>query len=157
MTCLFFPKTVSFSFASMRQLDHDASKSSLKVVPQNGYGQVNGQPVFSHGIEFGVTAAGSRDLQEATSVFLNAIAQDNPELRAAGQPQLVRISMRTAIGTPLVNPSPLGGKEQIALYTTFLTNGALFYYLTVAPESEAAAFQETFRHVIQSLPLIDTR
>ena len=42
------------------------SKSSIRVVPENGYGQLNGQTVFSHGIEFGVTQAGSRDLQEAT-------------------------------------------------------------------------------------------
>ena len=51
--------------------------------------------------------------------------------------------MRSAIGTPLVNPSPLGGEERIALYTTFLTDGTIFYYLTIVPDKEAGAFQET--------------
>ena len=43
------------------------SKSSIKVVPQNGYGDLNGQTVWSHGIEFGVTRPTSRDLHEATN------------------------------------------------------------------------------------------
>ena len=68
-----------------------ASKSSIKVVPENGYGQLNGQTVFSHGIEFGVTTAGSRDLQEATRALLNGVAQNNPDLRVAGDQQAVRI------------------------------------------------------------------
>src|SRR5512134_2319807 len=54
------------------------SKSSIKVVPQNGYGPLNGRTVFSHGIEFGITQASSRDLQEATSAWLNAVSQGNP-------------------------------------------------------------------------------
>ena len=40
------------------------SNSAIKVVPQNGYGQLNGQTVFSHGVEFGVAKAGSRDLRQ---------------------------------------------------------------------------------------------
>src|SRR5262249_17439825 len=38
------------------------SKMSIKAVPQNGYGQLNGQTVFSHGVEFGISKASSRDL-----------------------------------------------------------------------------------------------
>jgi hypothetical protein len=44
-----------------------------------------------------------------------AVAQNNPELRLAGEQQALRISHRSAIGTPLVNPSPLGGQERIGL------------------------------------------
>src|SRR5262249_9094610 len=80
-----------------------ASKSAIKVVPQNGYGPLNGQTVFSHGVEFGVSRAASRDLQEATNAWLNAVAQNNPELRLAGKQQAARISQRSAIATPLVN------------------------------------------------------
>ena len=46
----------------------------------------------------------------------------------------MRISQRSAIATPLVNPSPLGGQERIGVYTTFLADGTLFYYLTIVPE-----------------------
>jgi Zn-dependent protease with chaperone function len=134
-----------------------ASKSAIKVVPQNGYGQVNGQTMFTHGIEFGLAKAASRDLQAATNTWLQAVGQNNPELRVAGQQQTIRMSQRTALATPLVNPSPLGGQEQIVVYTTFLADGSLFYYLTIVPENDAAAFQETFQRVGQSIRLTEAR
>ena len=134
-----------------------ASKSAIKVVPQNGYGQLDGQTVFSHGVEFGVAKAGSRDLREATNAWLNAVAQSNPELRLAGTQQAMRISQRSAIATPLVNPSPLGGQERIVVYTTFLVDGSLFYYLTLVPENDAPAFQDAFRRVGESIRLTEVR
>jgi Zn-dependent protease with chaperone function len=133
------------------------SNSSIKVVPQNGYGQVNGQTVFTHGIEFGITKAGTRDLREATNAWLKAVAQSNPELKLAGQQQSIRIDQRSALATPLVNPSPLGGSELIGVYTTFLADGNLFYYLTIVPEKEGQTFQETFRRVGESIRLTEAR
>ena len=133
------------------------SNSSIKVVPQNGYGELKGQMVFSYGVEFGVVKASSRDLQQATNEWLKAIAEGNPELKLAGQQQQVRISQRTGLATPLVNPSPLGGNEQIGLYTTFLADGTLFYYLTIAQEKDAQAFQEAFRQIGQSIKLTEAR
>jgi len=56
-----------------------------------------------------------------------------------------------------VNPSPLGGNEQIGLYTTFLADGTLFYYLTIAQEKDAQAFQEAFRQIGQSIKLTEAR
>jgi Zn-dependent protease with chaperone function len=134
-----------------------ASKSSIKVVPQNGYGQVNGQNMFTHGVEFGVAKASSRDIREATNTWLNAVAQGNPDLRLAGEQQALRISQRSGMATPLVNPSPLGGQERVTVYTTFLVDGNIFYYLTVVPEKEAEAFQEVFRRIGGSIRLTDAR
>jgi Zn-dependent protease with chaperone function len=133
------------------------SKSAIKVVPQNGYGEINGQAAFTHGVEFGITKATSRDLQEATNAWLNAVARNNPDLRLAGSQQSVRISQRTGLATPLTNPSPLGGVERLAIYTTFLADGTLFYYLTVVPEHDAEAFQDVFRRVGESIRLTEVR
>ena len=134
-----------------------STSNAVRIVPENGFGQLNGQTVFSHGVEFGIAQAGTRDLREATITWLKAVAQNNPELRLAGEQQALRISQRSAIGTPLVNPSPLGGQERIGLYTTFLADGTLFYYLTIVPEKEAAAFQEAFRRIGESIRLTDAR
>ena len=131
------------------------SKSSIKVVPQNGYGPLNGQTVFSHGIEFGVTQASTRDLHAATKAWLQAVSQNNPELRLAGDQQSARISQRSALTTPLVNPSPLGGQEHVVVSTTFLSDGSLFYYLTIVPEKDAQDFQETFRRIRDSIRLTE--
>ena len=43
------------------------------------------------------------------------------------------------------------GRERIGLYTTFLADGSLFYYLTIVPENDAPAFEETFRRVGESI------
>jgi hypothetical protein len=118
---------------------------------------MNGQTVFSHGIEFGVTKASTRDLQEATKAWLQAVAQSNPELKLAGNQQSTRISQRSAIITPLVNPSPLGGQEHVVVTTTFLSDGSLFYYLTIVPEKDAANFEDAFRRIGESIRLTEAR
>jgi hypothetical protein len=133
------------------------STSSVKVVPQNGYGELNGQSVFTHGVEFGIAKSSSRDLGEATKAFMQSVAQSNPELRTAGNQQYVQMSGRTSLATPLSNPSPLGGQERITLATTFLVDGSLFYFISVAPENDANALQATFRRIFQSIKLTDGR
>jgi hypothetical protein len=69
----------------------------------------------------------------------------------------VRMSQRTALATPLTNPSPLGGSERISVYTTLLADGNLFYYLTLVPENEAPGYENAFRQVGQSIRLTDGR
>ena len=67
------------------------------------------------------------------------------------------MSQRSAISTPLVNPSPLGGQERIGVFTTFLADGTLFYYLTIVPENDVAAFDATFRRIGQSIRFVEVR
>jgi hypothetical protein len=133
------------------------SKSEVKVVPQNGYGELNGRTVFTHGVEFGIAKASSRDLQEATKSFLLAIAQNNPQLRLAGDQQYGKLADRSALLTPLTNPSSLGGSERITIATAFLVDGNLFYYLTVAPEADVDALLPVFRKIGQSIRLMDVK
>jgi Zn-dependent protease with chaperone function len=133
------------------------TSNAIRVVPENGFGQLKGETVFSHGIEFGIAQAGSRDLREATIAWLKAVAQSNPDLKLAGQQQQLKMSQRNALGTRLTNSSQLGGQELIGLYTTFLADGTLFYYLTIVPEKDAANFQEAFRRIGESIQLTDRR
>ena len=134
-----------------------ASKTAIKAVPQNGYGQLKGQTVQTHGVEFGIAKAGSRDLKEATNAWLTLITEGNPGLRAAGAQYETQISQRTALVTPLVNPSPLGGEEHVTIHTTFLRDGNLFYYLTIVPGTEAETFSGAFRRIGESIRLAEAR
>ena len=134
-----------------------SSKSAIRVVPENGYGDVNGESMFTHGVEFGVTRASSRDLTEATQAFLQGIAKNNPELRLAGQQQMTKISARTALYVPLQNPSPLGGQERVSMTTVFLAEGTLFYYMTIVQEKDATVFEPVFRRIAQSIKLTEVR
>ena len=146
-----FQASVPDNWTSLR------SQTSIKVVPQNGYGPLKGQTVFTHGIEFGVTKAASKDLQAATKAWLQGVAKSNPELRLSGTQQAVTISQRSAIATPLVNPSPLGGQERIVVYTTLIGDGGLFYYLTLAHDQDADALQDAFKRIGESIKLTDGR
>jgi len=146
-----FQASVPDNWTSLR------SQTSIKVVPQNGYGPLKGQTVFTHGIEFGVTKAASRDLQAATKAWLQGVAKSNPELRLSGTQQAVQMSQRSAIATPLVNPSPLGGQERIVVYTTLIGDGGLFYYLTLAHDQDADALQDAFKRIGESIRLTDGR
>jgi hypothetical protein len=132
-----------------------SSNNSIKFVPQNGYGDLNGQTVFTHGVEVGVAKASSRDLSEATNDLLQAFAQGNPDLREVREPQVTRLSQRTAIAHELENRSATGGRERVGVYTTFLSDGNLFYYLTVAPDEDVSRFNPAFQRIGNSIRLTD--
>ena len=73
--------------------------SSVWFVPDGGYGQVNGQAVFTHGANIGVSQTNRRGLQQSTQEFINGLAQGNRNLRTAGGYQRTSISGRTALVT----------------------------------------------------------
>jgi hypothetical protein len=133
------------------------SNAAIKYVPQNGYGPLKGETIFSHGVEFGVAKGASRNLLDATNAWLQEVSKSNPDLRLSGEQQAITMAQRRAIRTPLVNRSPLGGRELIGVHTTFLADGSLFYYLTVVPEKDAAAFTPAFQRIGDSLRLADAR
>ena len=132
-----------------------ASNASVKYVPQNGYGELQGQTVLTHGVELGVARASSRDLREATDTLVDSFMQGNPGMRVSGSTATVRISGRTGLGTPLSGRSALGGDERVGLYTTLLADGNLFYYVTVVPEREASRYAAAFDRIGQSIRLSD--
>jgi beta-barrel assembly-enhancing protease len=134
-----------------------SSTSAVKFVPENAYGQVKGEGVFTHGVELGVTRAATRDLREATTALTNSLARTNPDLRRLGDQQATRISQRSAIVTGLANRSALGVEERIGLYTMFLADGNLFYYLTVVPSADADRYGPTFDRIARSIRLNDVR
>jgi Zn-dependent protease with chaperone function len=133
------------------------SDDSIKFVPENGYGPLNGETVFTHGVEFGVTKASSRDLRTATKAFIDSVSQSNPKMKISGEQQNVSLSQRPGLSTPLSNESPLGGEEWVTLYTTFLANGNLFYYVTVVPAKDAKAYEVPFGRIPGTLKLTDKR
>ena len=132
-----------------------SANNSVKFVPQNALGDYRGESVFTHGVELGVARASSRNLNEATNTFVNAVLQGNPGMRVTGAQQQVNISQRAGIGTPLVGRSALTQTERVGIYTTLLADGSLFYYLTVVPDDEAQLYGAVFDRVGASIRLND--
>lgn len=132
-----------------------ASESSVKYVPQNGYGQANGQETMTHGVELGVMRASSRDLRKATQTLVEGFLQGNEGMRVAGSQRNVQLSGRAAILTPLEGRSVLGGVEHVDVHTTLLADGNLFYHLAVAPDREIDLYTAVFTRIARSIRLND--
>ncbi len=132
-----------------------SSNNSMKFIPQNGYGEANGQETMTHGAELGVAQSSSRDLRQSTQTLVDGFLRSNPEMRIVGQQRQMSLSGRTAIVTPLVGRSALGGTERVDLQTTFLADGNLFYFLTVVPDRDYDIYAPTFQRIAQSIRLTD--
>ena len=92
-------------------------------------------------------------MNQATQTLINGFIRSNDGMQLAGQQQQGRLSNRTAIRTPLVGRSALGGRERVDVYTTLLRDGNLFYVLTVVPEREESNYGAAFDRVVQSVRL----
>jgi hypothetical protein len=129
--------------------------NSVWFVPEGAYGQVNGQAVFTHGVNFGAAQTNNRNLQQATQEFINGLAQGNRNLRMNGGYQRSSLSGRTALVSTLTNVNEAtGSSELIRVITTQLRDGTLFYMIAVAPQGERN-FESAFQNVLSSVRIND--
>ncbi len=132
------------------------SQTSVWFVPEGAYGQVQGQAVFTHGVNVGVAQAQGNDLRQASDYFINSLAQGNRNLRARGNYQDGTIDGRRALAVNLSNVNEATGRNEIlTIYTTLTRNGGLFYLITVAPQTDYNTFQNAFANVRRSVQLND--
>ena len=133
-----------------------ATSASVKFVPDGGYGQVQGQTIFTHGTELGFTRNEIHSLQEATQEFIDGLAQSNPSLRATGGLQNTNLSGRNGLVATLSNVSEVTSRgETVTVFTTLLRDGNLFYCIAVAPQDEYQGYQRSFQRVVQSIRMSD--
>src|SRR5687767_344268 len=125
--------------------------NAVWFAPEGGYGQYNGQVIYTHGTSFGVAQTSNRNLQRATQELINNLAQGNANLRASGGTQRTTLDGRTALVTNLTNVNEATGRSEIVrLITTQLRDGQILYMVAVAPQGERnfdAAFNNVFRSV----------
>jgi len=134
-----------------------SANSYIRYVPENAFGPMNGQNVLTHGVELGVARASSTDLVSATDTFVQGLMQGEQTVRRSGEARVVTLAGRRGLATALVNRSPLGGDERLAVYTVQLADGNLFYVLTVVPERDDVAYTATFESILRSIRLSDRR
>jgi Zn-dependent protease with chaperone function len=132
------------------------SQSSVWFSPEGAFGQVQGQTVFTHGINVGVTQSQGGNLRQSTDAFLQSLAQGNSRLRQQSQYQQGTISGRRALAITLSNVNEATGRpEIISVYTTLLRGGQLFYMIGVAPQNQYGSFQSAFRYALGSIRIND--
>jgi beta-barrel assembly-enhancing protease len=132
-----------------------ASETSVTFAPEGGYGSVNDQSVFTHGVQIGISRSENHSLEEATQELIASLAQSNPQLARAGNSSRGTLGGRAALRTTLANVSEAtGGRERIVLYTTQMQDGALFYMVGVAPEQEFGTYQPVINRVASSIQFV---
>jgi hypothetical protein len=130
--------------------------NAVWFAPNGGYGSANGQDVFTHGVNVGVAQTNSRNLQEATTEFLNSLQQGNGNLRARSNYQRTSVAGRNGLSISLANVNEATGRAEVVnIVTTQLRNGELFYVIAVSPESDYNNYQNTFQNILRSLQLND--
>ncbi len=130
--------------------------NSVTFAPEGGYGEYQGQSVFTHGIQVGMEQMNARTLRQATQQLIQGLAQSNPNIQQTGTFQNITMSGRAGLATVLNNHSDVTHQpERIALYTTQLQDGSLFFVVGVAPSREFNSYRTIFNRSVQSLQLND--
>jgi Zn-dependent protease with chaperone function len=131
-----------------------ASGDSVWFAPDGGYGQVQGTPVFTHGVNFGVAQTQSRNLQQGTNEFLQGLAQGNGNMRQRTGLQRTTFAGRNAFTSSFTNINEATGQpESVTVITTQLRDGRLLYMIAVAPQNEAGSFQQAFSTIMRSVQI----
>ncbi|HTL46284.1 MAG TPA: M48 family metalloprotease [Vicinamibacterales bacterium] len=126
----------------------------VTFAPQGAYGSLNGSSVFTHGVEIGVARNETHDLQTATSELIDSLRQGNPRLSRPSEFARTTVAGQQGLATQLSNISDAtGGEERIAVYTTLLRDGTLFYVIGVAPNDEFAAYDNAFSRIVRSIQI----
>jgi Zn-dependent protease with chaperone function len=127
---------------------------SVTFAPDGAYGQRNGQNVFTHGVELGISRNESHDLQSATDELLDALAQSNPNMSRPAGYDRVAIGNQGGLRTLLSNTSEITGqRENIEVFTTQLNDGSLLYTIGVAPRDQYSTYSDVFNRIIGSIEL----
>jgi predicted Zn-dependent protease len=129
---------------------------TVTFAPPGAFGTINGQNVFTHGVEIGLRRNQWSDLQAATDDLIASLSRGNTELqRSAGNSEMT-LAGRRGLRTPLSNRSEATGQpETIEIFTVLLRDGRLFYLLAVAPADAFPDYASTFDRLVESLRLSD--
>jgi len=126
--------------------------NSVTFAPEGGYGAVNQQSVFTHGVEVGIMRNESHNLQTATDELIQSLSQSNPRMRRSRGYDRGGVGGRDGLRALLTNQNDATGRtERIALYTTMLADGTLFYMIGVAPDDEYGSYDQVFNRIAGSL------
>src|SRR5262245_45648049 len=139
--------------SNWRQLQDN---SSVTFAPDGAYGEYNGQSIFTHGVELGLSRNESHNLEDATNELLDSLAQSNPRMSRPSGYDRVYIGNRSGLRTVLTNTSEATGqRENVEVVTAQLRDGSLLYTIAVAPRDEYQSYRGVFNRIVGSIDLRD--
>ncbi|HUR20537.1 MAG TPA: M48 family metallopeptidase [Vicinamibacterales bacterium] len=128
------------------------SNDSVTFAPDGGYGDAEGQGIITHGLMIGAQVNESHDLRTASDELVASLAQGNPNMGRPSGYARANMAGRQWLRTTIPNRSPgTNEDEQLAVYTTQLNDGNLFYAVGVAPVSVFSQYEATVRRVLGTI------
>ena len=131
--------------------------SALTIAPQSG--------VTQNAVAYGVMINtyqpedANASLDQATHELLASLRQSNPELRAIGHDENIRVNGIAGKSVDLVGNSPLrdqngrASQERDWLVALMRKDGTLLYIVAIAPDKDFESLRPTFEQILKSLRL----
>jgi len=88
----------------------------------------------------------------ATDELISELRRSNPNMRVIRRTS-TRVDGFEAMNVELSNDSPIGGTEVNSLTAVLHSEGLLYYFMGVAPQSQYSRYAPTFDRMIQSIRL----
>ena len=130
--------------------------NAVTFAPDGAYDSADGQGLFTHGVEIGISRNETHDLRTATDELIASLARGNPNLSRPSSYDRAKIGGRKGLHTVLSNVSDATGQqERIAVFTVLLEDESLFYALGVAPRDRFTDYEATFRRVVGSIQILN--
>lgn len=128
------------------------TQETLTFSPEGAYGDQG----ITHGAMVGIQQTNNTDLPKATEEYVAGIMNANSYLRKQTGYYKTSIDRRTAYYITLSGRSPVTNNTEVAtVYTTQLSNGQLFYVVTVSPQNESSRYSTAFGNMINSIDIND--
>ena len=131
-----------------------ADEVNMIFAPKGAYGK-QGETVFvTHGMFIGALQPQGTDLKTANAAFVEEQLRSNPDFRIERGPENYDFGGRQGFATLVSGPSPVTGVIEVdVIYTTALSDGRMFYFITISPKDEYQGYRQAFEHVINSIRL----
>jgi hypothetical protein len=131
--------------------------SAVTIAPQSG--------VLQNAVAYGMMINSyqpedaNASLDQATHELLATLRQSNPDLRALGHDENIRVNGIAGKSVDLVGNSPLrdqsgrASQERDWLVALMRKDGTLLYVVSIAPDKDFEALRPTFEQMLKSLKL----
>jgi hypothetical protein len=95
----------------------------------------------------------ARNLDQATTQFLNSLRQGNPAMKIVRSRVRAQVDGLVAQLTEVTNESPIGGQETDVIITLLVARDELRYFVWVAPTSAFKQYEPAFRAIMNSVKI----
>jgi predicted Zn-dependent protease len=152
----FSHRDFSISYPDNWQVFGDQN-SAVTIAPQSG--------VLQNSVAYGVMINtyqpedANASLDQATHELLASLRQSNPDLRAIGHDENIRVNGIAGKSVDLVGNSPLqdqsgrAGQERDWLVALMRKDGTLLYIVSIAPDKDFETLRPTFEQMLKSMRL----